>query len=818
MAALRPQTRARHLQLKIQKSRQQLAEAEAALAALPPLGVEAPPPAPLIPAETFAKAFLASPTLMALSELETGRYVDVNEAFLRTLGFEREAVVGRTAQELGLFAQPEQRQAALEQLQAEGRLRNFEVAVRARSGELRTGRFAAEFVHVGERRLLLTVMEDITDQRRTEAALLASEARFRSYVEFAPHAIFVADRQGRYVDFNPAALDLLGYPPAELARLSIADVVAEVDLERGLQSFGVVMSAGRAEGEFRLRHRAGHVVWVALRAVRLNDERFIAFCQDVTAQHAAEQAAHTSEARYRTTLDAMLEGCQIIGFDWRYLYLNEAAVRQARQTGAALLGRTMPEAYPGIETTELFAVLQRCMADRQPRRIDNEFTYPDGQVGRFELSIQPVAEGLFILSQDVSARRQAEAALRRSEERFRLLAENMADVIWILDTATLHFSYVSPSVERLRGYTVAEVLAQTIDQVMTPASLAMIQAELPGRLAAFLAGDPAVVTQTHEVEQIRRDGSLVWTEVVTTLLRQPGGGVEILGVSRDISERRRAADALRESETRYRALFEGAAIGIFHSTFEGQYLDLNPALARMLGYATPAEVLADIHDVARQTYTDPARRETIIAQLLDQGGTLVVENRYHRRGGPDWDAYLHLRCVTDPAGRPLYLEGFVEDITERKRAETALRESERKLQTLIELLPIGISILNAERRVVYANPALCRILDMDREQFFQGAYRGRRYLNADRTPMPADGFASLRALREGRPVLDVETGVVTEAGREMWASVSAVPVDFADWRVVIATADITARKRAETALRESEARYRGLVDSAPDAI
>jgi len=111
---------------------------------------------------------------------------------------------------------------------------------------------------------------------------------------------------------------------------------------------------------------------------------------------------------YRSTLDNMLEGCQIIGFDWRYLYVNDAIARHGRCTKEELLGHTMMEIYPGIKDTEMFATLKDCMEKRTPHRLEIEFTFPDGSKGWFELSIQPVPEGIFILSLDITERKLAE--------------------------------------------------------------------------------------------------------------------------------------------------------------------------------------------------------------------------------------------------------------------------------------------------------------------------------------------------------------------------------------------------------------------------
>jgi signal transduction histidine kinase len=121
----------------------------------------------------------------------------------------------------------------------------------------------------------------------------------------------------------------------------------------------------------------------------------------------------------RDVLDSLLEGCQVIGFDWKYLYLNDAVVLQSRRSKEQLLGRTMMECYPGIETTPMFEVLRRCMAERRHQRLENEFTYPDGSTGWFELRFLPVPEGACILSLDITEAKRAAAALARSEEQLR---------------------------------------------------------------------------------------------------------------------------------------------------------------------------------------------------------------------------------------------------------------------------------------------------------------------------------------------------------------------------------------------------------------
>jgi PAS domain S-box-containing protein len=120
---------------------------------------------------------------------------------------------------------------------------------------------------------------------------------------------------------------------------------------------------------------------------------------------------------YVSILDAMLEGFQIVDPELRYIHLNETAAQHGRSTKEALLGRTMMECYPGIEHTEVFALIRSCVEERTSHLLENDFTYPDGSVGHFELRIQPVPQGASILSIDVTERKLAQSALAKAEER-----------------------------------------------------------------------------------------------------------------------------------------------------------------------------------------------------------------------------------------------------------------------------------------------------------------------------------------------------------------------------------------------------------------
>ena len=132
----------------------------------------------------------------------------------------------------------------------------------------------------------------------------------------------------------------------------------------------------------------------------------------------SEPGFHPDQLAFHV-LESLLEGCQVIGFDYEYLYLNRVAVEHAHQPLEQLLGRRMTDCYPGIDQTPMFSQLEKCMTERVHLHMDNEFIYPDGSTGWFELRFVPVPEGVCVLSLEVTERKRSEANLARTEAQLR---------------------------------------------------------------------------------------------------------------------------------------------------------------------------------------------------------------------------------------------------------------------------------------------------------------------------------------------------------------------------------------------------------------
>jgi PAS domain S-box-containing protein len=291
------------------------------------------------------------------------------------------------------------------------------------------------------------------------------------------------------------------------------------------------------------------------------------------------------------------------------------------------------------------------------------------------------------------------------------------------------------------------------------------------------------------------------------------------GMVQDITERKRVEEALKESEKLLRESQVMAGLGSY-------------ALDITTGTWKSSVVLDDIFGIDAHfirsvegwaSLIHPEHRESLVAYLTNEviGKSTRFDKQYsivrHNDRQERWVHGLG-ELEFDAQHRPIKMIGTIQDITERKLAEEALRESEKKLKALFEALPVGVSILDAERRIAYINPALEKILGITKDGLIRGDYKRRKYLRSDNTQMLDEEFASMRAIREQRAVHDVETGVVKEDGHVIWTNVNAVPVAFPDWQVVIVTTDITERKQGEEALKSSEEWQRAILGASLDGI
>ena len=293
---------------------------------------------------------------------------------------------------------------------------------------------------------------------------------------------------------------------------------------------------------------------------------------------------------------------------------------------------------------------------------------------------------------------------------------------------------------------------------------------------------------------------------------------------------RQTETMLKESEEKYRSIFENAVEGMFQSTPDGRFLSVNPALAHMCGYDSPEEMIENITDVARQHYADPKKRR-LFRKILDEQG--FVENFEHlicRRDGSTVWVSINARAVRDDNGNVLYYEGTHENISKRKLIEEKLRESEERQTDIVQFLPDPTLVIDHEGKVTGWNLAMEELTGVKSEvilgkgnyEYALPFYGERRPILIDLVKQPSDEFESGYASVERRgSILSGEAYMpaLNGGGVYLYATATALRNSRGEITGAIESIrDITERKLAEERLRASEIRYRRLFEAAKEGI
>jgi two-component system, NarL family, sensor histidine kinase UhpB len=269
--------------------------------------------------ELFLKAFCASPDLMSISDLETGRYIEINDVHAKLLGFERHEIIGRSPTELGLLAVPADYETFSRELRAHGKVRDFEVRAQNRQGKPMVISISAELVQIGGRSCVLRVSRDITERKAAEQALRASEQRFRGYFEMGLVGMAICAPEQGLVLLNDKLCEIFGYPRAEIASRTWTELARPGDLAADTTMFNRAAAGEMDDYEIKKQfvHKDGSVVYAHIFGKCLRDDSgkvttLVAMVQDITARKKAEEALRTSEERFDLAVRGSNEGI----WDW----------------------------------------------------------------------------------------------------------------------------------------------------------------------------------------------------------------------------------------------------------------------------------------------------------------------------------------------------------------------------------------------------------------------------------------------------------------------------------------------------------------------
>ena len=407
-----------------------------------------------------------------------------------------------------------------------------------------------------EIKILTEFSEDLTfgikalraEQERKKIAedLRESEKRFKDIFDYSSVGVSLVALDGKWMEVNDSLCRITGYSRGELLGSKFNDITHPDDKEKSLETLQKLFSGEteRAFLEKRYMGKNGKMIWVDVNISLVRDKNnssplyFIVVTEDITPRKNIEKALEKSEIHFRQTLDVMIEGCMIINFDWKYLYVNDTAARHGQNTRENLIGKTMIEMYPGIEKTSVFAHYKRCMEERAPEGFEDSYTFTDGVTRWYRFSLEPVQEGIFVLSIDITARKKTEDELKESRELLSLfiLESPIYAYIKAVTPVENHVLYASRNFLELTGNERnSDITGKTMEELF------------PAEFAKKITEDDREVVSLGKI--LRLDEKLNGREYSTVKFPIHFGGKNLLaGYSIDVTENKKSMEQLIESK------------------------------------------------------------------------------------------------------------------------------------------------------------------------------------------------------------------------------------------------------------------------------
>jgi len=630
--------------------------------------------------EKFSKAFRESPLAFSLTSTRDHRYIEINETFERITGWSRAEIMGHTALDVGIWADPAQRVAFINRLLAEGTVRDLEISYRARDGQARTGLTSAELIEINGEPCALSAVADITDAKKAEEARQASEHRFSQFFSTLPEYCYMTSPAGEILDVNPTACRALGYKKEELLGKPLSYLYAP---DSALKLVNLLEKWKRTNTlrneEMVVLTKEGKKRTVLLNAGAVKDTKgevaYVASVQvDITGRKEILQKLRESQNRLKQIVESAMDAIIVVDENQRIIVFNAAAEKmfacRARDAIGTLVHRFIPERLRtawDAQTGHLSETrATQAIGDLEPlcglRATGEEFPI-EASISHTETDGWKV---FTVIIRDVTERKQAE------EERFRhaAIVETSDDAIISLDLEGVITSW-NVSAQRMYGYTESEALGRPVAMIIPPE---LVEHEV-GILRRLGSGERV---DRYETVHVAKDGKRIDVSLTISPLRDSTG--KILGVSkiaRDITLSKKAEAALRESEERFRLVANAAPVMIWMSGPDKLCTYFNEPWLKFTGRAIHAELG---NGWAESVHAQDLRSclETY-ASAFDRREPFEMEYRLRRHDGEyRWILDLGVPRFQQDGSFAGYI-GTCIDVTDRKLAEESLSDMSRKL-------------------------------------------------------------------------------------------------------------------------------------------
>jgi len=611
---------------------------------------------------------------------------------------------------------------------------------------------------------------------------------------------------------NETMYRMTGYSPEETLGKD-ARILYESDEEykRVGREIEKALKEGKiAKVETRWKRKDGSVFDCLLYARYANPEKpeegVIVAAVDITESKKLKDALKESEEKYRVLAENSMDGI-FLAKGYKLVYANPAflkifALKSLKQATEKNLLEFLDEEDAEKIVRDVGKALRgeksRARYELKIKRADGSIAFVDLAMNKVIYNGEPHALGIV---KDITEKKKLMDELRQSEEKYRTLVEHANDGVGIIQDGKI--KYANPRLLEMGGYTLKEMLGQDFTKFVAVEEIK----KLKERYEKRMSGEE--VETTYETVLLRKDGSRVYVELSVAIIDYEGRPAELV-IVRDISERKELLEKLQESENRFKSIFENAAVGIYRTTPDGRILMANPFLVQLLGYESEEELKK--RDLNEKEYYEPGYERDKFIKEIEKKGYFIGETAWKRKDGRTIWVRESAVAIKDRDGKTLYYDGVIEDISELKKKEAQLIKARDDWEAIFNFITDPVIVLAKDHTILDANPATLKALGKSREEVigkkcFEFFHGGKKI---------AKGCPMEKLLKSKKP--ETETMEMEALGGIYIVSVSPIFEGGNIIRIIHHAKDITELKRIIRELEDSEARFRGIFESAIDAI
>lgn len=786
--------------------------------------------------------------IVLFMRLDNGQLIEANAAAEKSYGYTRQELLKLSIHDLRADETRAFIADQMSEADAHGIL--FETVHRSKDGSTFPVEVSSQGVTVDGERMLVSVVRDISERKSLEEKLRASQKDLNRAQAVAHIGNWRLNVRQNELLWSEEVYRIFSIPMGTPLTYEVfLSAVHPDDREYVDRSWSAALRGEPYDIEHRI-NTGDTVKWVRERAeLEFDDQGNLlggfGTVQDITDRKQIEKALRDSEERFRSAFDKGSVPMVMTGLDNRLMVVNSSFSQMLGYSVPELIGKsfydfTHPDDFavnkPGID-----AVMK---GEKDSFRMEKRYIRKDGRVIWVDMSTASVRDEtgrplhLVTYAQDITERKRAEEQIRRRENELRLVMDAVPALLSYVD-AEFHYRRINKGYERWFGLKRQDIEGRHAREAIGEASWELVRP----RMERAMAGE----TVSYEEYMPYAKGGARWVEATFVPDRDAAGRVQgIVALITDISARKQAEESVRESEQRFRSYFESPLVGKAISVPDKGIIEVNDQMCSIWGYSRD--------ELVRMKWTDLTHPDDLAADIEQFNSLLageidsyLLDKRYIRKDGKIVWTILAVGCVRGSDGKVKQLAASVLDITERKRAENALRESETRYRTLVDSAPFAIGIHRREQ-ILYANKVALELLgaetleqlqkksmfDLIHPAYIEPVVERMRRLESglslteeaefelirlDGRTVPVEVVAGMVICYEGAPAIQVTFRDITD--RKQIESILQKSKDDLEIKVRERTAQLTRinksllaeigeRKRSEQRLRSAQNKMRAM--------